>query len=341
LVDLQSARTLARFDSPDQHFVGHATFSPDGARLVVTTNDPTSCVHAWDLRIVRRRLAEMGLDWDAPAYPDDDPARADLPPLPPLHVDYGPLADHIELYSERPEVLLERSSARIKEDPKDVEAVHLRGHALLTLNRPGEALADFTAALVKRPLDAHLHANRGICLFLLQREPQALDEFETTLKLDPQSLRVNPNLQLRINERAWELANDPGPTRNPTLAVRMAKLEVAIAPEESITLNTLGVALYRSAGFAEAIEALDRSLTASRGELAAFDLFFLAMAHHRLGHRDEARACYDRAVRWLSEHKGLSEQYEKELAAFRAEAETVLGLARPGGELPADLFAPK
>jgi hypothetical protein len=92
LVELETGRDLARFESPDQHAVGGATFSPDGSRLVVTTNDPPPCVHVWDLRAIRRRLAEMGLDWDAPAYPDDDPARADLPPLPPLEVDYGPLA---------------------------------------------------------------------------------------------------------------------------------------------------------------------------------------------------------------------------------------------------------
>ncbi len=112
LVDLQSGLTLARFESPDQHQVGAAVLSPDGSRLVVSTNDSPTWVHVWDLRAIRRRLTEMGLDWHAPAYPEDDPARADLPPLPPLQVDYGPLAEHLELYSEGPDVLLERFSAQ-------------------------------------------------------------------------------------------------------------------------------------------------------------------------------------------------------------------------------------
>ena len=47
-----------------------ASFSPDGSRLVVTTNDGPA-VHVWDLRAIRRHLAEMGLDWDAPAFSDD------------------------------------------------------------------------------------------------------------------------------------------------------------------------------------------------------------------------------------------------------------------------------
>jgi hypothetical protein len=65
------------------------------------------------------------------------------------------------------------------------------------------------------------------------------------------------------------------------------------------------------------------------------------MAHHRLRHRDEARACFDRAVRWIGEQKTLSEQNAKELAGFRAETEAVLGRAGPGAELPADVFAPE
>ena len=58
-----------------------ATFSPDGSRLVVTTNDGPA-VHVWDLRAIRKHLAGMGLDWDAPPYPEVDPAlNAPLPPL--------------------------------------------------------------------------------------------------------------------------------------------------------------------------------------------------------------------------------------------------------------------
>lgn len=62
------------------------------------------------------------------------------------------------------------------------------------------------------------------------------------------------------------------------------------------------------------------------------------MAHHRLGQREAARDDFARALSWLSEQKGLSEQYTRELADFRSEAEAVL--AGPVGELPADVFAP-
>ena len=120
------------------------------------------------------------------------------------------------------------------------------------------------------------------------------------------------------------LATGPEPQRDPALAARLAAFSVALAPGKQTSLNTLGVALYRAGKFAEAITTLEKSLDAGKGQFDAFDLFFLAMAHHRLGHRPEARACYDRAVRWVAEQKTLPAQYAKELAAFRAEAEAVL-----------------
>jgi hypothetical protein len=89
LVETETGRTLARLESPDLCAVQRATFSPDGSRLIVTTNDGPA-VHVWDLRAIRRQLARLGLDWDAPAYSDDDPASPTLPPLPPLQVDLGP-----------------------------------------------------------------------------------------------------------------------------------------------------------------------------------------------------------------------------------------------------------
>lgn len=62
------------------------------------------------------------------------------------------------------------------------------------------------------------------------------------------------------------------------------------------------------------------------------------MAHHPLDHRTEARACLDRAVRWVGATKYLTAGYAQELARFRVEAEAVL--AGPTGEMPDDVFAP-
>ena len=111
-----------------------------------------------------------------------------------------------------------------------------------------------------------------------------------------------------------------------------------LTPDRSTYDNTLGVALYRAARYAEAVEVLERSLAASRGEADAFDLFFLAMARQKLGHVARARAEFDRAIRWRRERPRQPPQWTRELDAFQAEAEATL--AGPPGELPADVFAP-
>jgi hypothetical protein len=85
------------------------------------------------------------------------------------------------------------------------------------------------------------------------------------------------------------------------------------------------------------VTALEQSLAAGRGQYDGFDLFFLAMAHHRLGHLEQARHCFDRALRWLQQNKNLGVQHAHELAAFRAEAESVL--TGPAGEMPEDVFS--
>jgi len=344
LVEIGTGRTIARLESPDLCVVAWATFSPDGSRLVVNTGDGPA-VHVWHLRAIRKHLAEMGLDWDAPAYPDDDPAGPSAVPLPPLQVDYGRLRgvveqynSHLELNTVPAEEIVARYTERLKARPDDPDALHQRGHALLRLQRFDQALADFAAASAVRPLDGHLRAYRGICLFDLKRYAPALDQLESAFQTDPETVRAIFKLDQFINDQAWVLATGPKPQRDPALAARLAAFSVALAPGEQTSLNTLGVALYRAGKFTEAITNLEKSLAAGNGQFDAFDLFFLAMAHQRLGHRPDARACYDRAVRWLNEQKGIAEQHAKELAAFRAEAEAVL--AAPGAELPANVFAP-
>jgi tetratricopeptide (TPR) repeat protein len=163
---------------------------------------------------------------------------------------------------------------------------------------------------------------------------EAIDVLRKAVGLAPD------HVELR-NDLAWLLATGPGTVRNPLEAVEHARRAVDLAPDNHLYLNTLGVALERAGKFTEAVEILEKSLAAGKGELAAFDLFFLAVSHHRLENRADATRCFDRAVRWLAEHPELPGQYTKELAAFRAEAEAILGLNGNAGELPADVFAPE
>jgi len=205
-----------------------------------------------------------------------------------------------------------------------------RERAWLGLGRLQDALADLDALVGSRPQDVTLYEERGALHDRLGHHDEARADRERAAKL-PQ-----PG-SMELNNTAWELATGEAHLRDPERAVSLARKAVARAPDQPVCLNTLGVALYRAGQYPEAITTLEKSLAAGKGQTDAFDLFFLAMAHHRLGHTVQARDTFDRAVRWWREQKQLPDQYAIELAGFRAEAEAVL--AGPGGALPDDVFA--
>jgi serine/threonine protein kinase/WD40 repeat protein/tetratricopeptide (TPR) repeat protein len=346
LVHTETGRVLAHLDSPDLCSVQSATFSPDGSRLVITTREDPG-IRVWDLRRVRRQLFAMGLDWDAPPLPDLDRSAESTedPRSLAVDVDFGPLHNRVahyqtdlEQYTAPVAELADRYTERLKADLADLDALHHRAHALLRLDRPEEALADFSAGLALRPLDAHLRAYKGACLFKLKHHAQALDELEPAFRSDPESVRAIANLARDINTRAWDLVKGRLVQPDAPTTVRLAEFAVSMAPGKRASLNTLGVALYRAGEFTRAIETLEKSLEAGKGQFDGFDLFFLAMAHYRANHIMPARDCLDRARSWSKTHRNvLSSRAAAELAAIGDEAESVL--AGAAGELPPDVFA--
>jgi Tfp pilus assembly protein PilF len=285
LVEVQTGRTLARLESPDLCALKRATFSPDGTRLVIST-DEGPAVHVWDLRAIRRNLAEMGLDWDAPAYPETSPA-VETTSGPPLHVviDLGPLKANVQS-------ILEQQQAT-----PEVQSLAQQAQQLQAGGKFSEAIAALRQAVGLAPALAEAH-----------------------------------------NSLAWLLATAPEPFRNPAEAIEHARRAVELAPGNQLSLNTLGVALYRAGKFAEAVETLEKCERAGQGEFAAFDLFFLAMAHYKLGHGRQAHTCFEQATRWFeSSRKTLTPNDIKELTSFRAEAERTLAVE--AGALPDQVLA--
>ena len=336
LVETETGGTLARFESPDSCDADWVTFSPDGSKLVVTTNDGPA-VHAWDLRAIRKQLAEMGLDWDAPAYSDLGPAGPSAPPLPPLRVDLGPLDGHIQHLTEAAATVLKRYTARLKDDRNDADAYHHRAHALVKLRRFPEAIDDLTRAIHLRPGDAHLRAVRGMAYRELKQFEPAIADLEVALADEPDQPDVGECLALCCGSRALALANGPEP-RDLDRAVALARRAVDVATGVPNPLTTLGVVLYRAGKYEEAIANLDRGAIARLGDSDAHTLFYQAMAYHRLGQRAEARSTFDRALRWLAVHRFNDQHLLQDYARMRADAEAVL--AGPTSELPDDVFAP-
>jgi serine/threonine protein kinase/Tfp pilus assembly protein PilF len=160
---------------------------------------------------------------------------------------------------------------------------HLLGRALIASARPGEAIAAYRKAVALRPDRA-----------------------------------------LFNNDLAWMLVTAPDPRlHDPAEAVRLATRASEQYPKAPNVWNTLGVARYRAGEYRAAIAALGKAEELGRGQEFGFNALFLAMAHWRLGERDEARRWYDRAVAWIAKEK----PGDDELRRFRAEAEGLLHVA--------------
>jgi tetratricopeptide (TPR) repeat protein len=129
---------------------------------------------------------------------------------------------------------------------------------------------------------------------------------------------------IQRNDEAWRLVTGPADKRDPPRALELMRQALRDDPDDPTLLNTLGVVQYRNGQHREAVATLERSLAAGKGQFDAFDLFFLAMAHVRLGNPAKARECFDQAVKWCGARKDLSPEHVEDLKAFRAEAEQVL-----------------
>ena len=134
------------------------------------------------------------------------------------------------------------------------------------------------------------------------------------------------------NQVAWQASLIPTGINDREAFVRLAENAVDGLPANARheALNTLGAALYRAGRFEEAIRRLHEGINLRNGAEEPLDWPFLAMAHHRLGHVDEAR-------RWLDRLRNRDPNRDSlEIIVLRREAEAVV-LYDP--VFPADPFA--
>jgi tetratricopeptide (TPR) repeat protein len=78
--------------------------------------------------------------------------------------------------------------------------------------------------------------------------------------------------------------------------LRLAEQAVASDPRNADCMNTLGTVLYRAGRFEAAVQRLNQSIALQGQGGTVWDWLFLAMAHHRLGHPEEARRWFEKAV---------------------------------------------
>src|SRR5262249_6623249 len=97
-----------------------------------------------------------------------------------------------------------------------------------------------------------------------------------------------PNNLVAANDLAWAYLTAPPALRDLKAAVPLAEKALRLEPGTPFYRNTLGLAYYRAGRYREAVDVLRPNLDKQSDIGLAFDLYFLAMSHHRLG--DTARA---------------------------------------------------
>jgi tetratricopeptide (TPR) repeat protein len=323
LVDPQTDREVLKLTGPGAASYHPACFTSDSAKLIAVAGD-TSALYVWDLRLIRKQLRELGMDWELPEFPA--PAADNPPPLT-VELDPGMLRPR-SFENDRQAVAA--LSIALALQPVNPEAHRQRGLAFDRLKDSARAVKDFEMFLALAAADDPRRAEIGFARAKnyrnLRNSRDVLDSLAQLADTPAETLPWPADYARRCNEIAWFYVK-PRNARVPDAVLRVTQKAVALEPFNFFFVNTHGVALYRAGRYQEATHWLEKNLEMSR-EHIAFDLYFLAMSHERLGQSAKARAYFDRANASAQAETGLAKNFLDELAGFRVEAEEVLGISK-------------
>jgi WD40 repeat protein/tetratricopeptide (TPR) repeat protein len=230
-----------------------------------------------------------------------------------------------------------------------------RADSLTKLGRWAEAEAAFAEAVAARPSSRDVWMARWRFDSLRAGPARAAADLGELVRLQPEDVRTRSFQILSLsaagdrdglrraiaelldgfrdmtdprkaNAVAWCCCLAPDAVDDPEAPVRLAEiaLQGATGAGKAAYLNTLGAALYRAGRHDEAIRRLEEGIQLRGGKSEPQDWVFLALAHFRLGHRDEAR-------RWLNQFRGRPHDAdpanfwdELEIRLLRSEAEAVV-----------------
>jgi WD40 repeat protein/tetratricopeptide (TPR) repeat protein len=152
--------------------------------------------------------------------------------------------------------------------------------------------------------------HRKVCAQLLER-PELADDSEAA------------------NVVAWFCVRFGEGSVNPTRPLKLLEPAVAVTPAD---FKTLGAALYRAGRYADAIGKLEGGMDLQGSGGTAADWLFLALAHQKLNHAEEAKKWLSKAQQSRlkeenAEGENLAWDQRVEMQLLHAEAEAVIGKA--------------
>ena len=304
LLEPETGRELARLDDPNQDDAHWLSFTQDGTKLVASSAVGKT-LHIWDLRRTRAGLAELGLDWDAPAFP------AELEDTNPT-----PIAVRNAAAEARRHTVVAWTVA-IALQPFNPESYFRRALARLASEDLTGAYADLTTAIRMQPGQLRFHSQRAAIGQMLDDYPRLIDDYQEMLRLDPKHAGA-------FNGLAWIYVAGPMKYRDLEKAlpwlVRLSGCNLA-SRSGSIPLASR----FSDSASIPKLATLWRGVS-PRGRTTMSGIFIFWPCAITIWMRStKARDCYDRAARWRPETT-LTPRMATELASFKEEAELVLGI---------------
>jgi Flp pilus assembly protein TadD len=301
MVETDSGRELAQFQSPFGVPAKYLTYCSESGRIITCDNGSIS---VWDLNAARAELEALGMPSELPHTPSRPPATR------PLRLAVV-LPDTAAEHRRR----LGTWDRAVAANPQSAENYAKRAGVLAAMRRHDAAARDLDRAIELQPTVSR-YIVRADCRWQAGRSADGIADLHAALQAKP-TARQEATI---CNNLGWYYATSPVELRAADKAVTFATRAVRLAPDDTIYLNTLGVAYYRHGRFDEAIPHLRRSL---RGAFSpAHDLFFLAMCYRKLEDRAKAQDCYDQACYWMSGHADkLPPHMRTELEAIQREAQ--------------------
>jgi Flp pilus assembly protein TadD len=214
-----------------------------------------------------------------------------------------------------------------------------RGEAYVRLGEWQKAAADLAWATKLRRDDSGLHFLLAASLLLSDDAGGYRRACAEALKLVAEGKNLDAAY---IVVRACGLTPEAVP--DPAVLINLMEQYVAES-RQGHRLHTLGLAHYRARQYKEAIHRLEesRKVDPSWDQQTCVNGFVLALAHHRLGHVNEARGWLDKTVARLEQgtrERGLSPSFPAHIVDWlsclilRREAEAEIGkpAAKPDGK---------
>jgi serine/threonine protein kinase/tetratricopeptide (TPR) repeat protein len=205
-----------------------------------------------------------------------------------------------------------------------------RARALFDLRRYPETLSEYTQAMEYPPEAGSLWRERAECFARLGRWGEAAADFGQASRRTPDEPSLwyyeavahlaaqdrdgyrracagmlerfdKPEKPSAANWGVWTCMFLPDAVADFRPLVRLDEQVLERDPRNWYFLTTLGGARYRIGQFQESIATVEAACRVHGNDGNAHNWFFLALAHHRLGHREEARRWLDKAVQWLEQ----------------------------------------